>query len=378
MKKTLILTLEYPPQIGGIATYIDQFAGSLDKDDVVVMAPPMKDDTKWDNERPFNILRKKFYFPKFIWPRWFRLYFTVKKFVKQYQVDVIHVHHALPVGYIARKMKKKFGIPYIIFSHGTDVAAVAAQKRKRKRMVDVGLDADLILTNSNNLKERLLKAFPEFQDKTKVLYPCPEQMFLTPPPQSDIDALTHQYALEGKKVLLTVSRLEEGKGLPHLVRLMPTILERVPSLVWFIVGDGSKRESLLEDIRKHNLQNIVRFIGEVEHKELKKYYHIADIFVLLTHPDNGFEEGLGLVFLEAATAGLPIVAGLSGGVPEAVLHEKTGLVIDVKQNPEEIIEAIVKMINEPEYAKHLGTAGQERILKEFVWSEQLKVIEDWM
>ena len=133
MKKTLILTLEYPPQIGGIATYIDQFAGSLPAEDVVVIAPPMKGDKAFDDKRPFQIIRKKYYFPSFLWPRWIRLYLHVRKFVKTYKVDVIHVHHILPVGYIAKRIKKKFGIPYLIFSHGTDVAVAASKSRKRKK-----------------------------------------------------------------------------------------------------------------------------------------------------------------------------------------------------------------------------------------------------
>jgi len=376
VKKTLIITLEYPPQIGGIATYAHQFSLSLERDDVIVLAPPIKGDTEFDSQQPINIFRRTFYY-KFFWPRWLKLYVVIKKIVKTYEVDVIHLHHILPVGYVARMIKRKFGIPYLIFSHGTDIA-YAAQKGKRKKTMLVAKGADQILVNSENLKERLLKEFPELAEKTAVLYPCPDQAFLTGPAEEIITSLRHQYALEGKQVLLSVSRLDDGKGFPHLIRLLPSILEHIPHLVWFIVGDGPKKDVILQDIQKHNLQNVVRFIGEIPHADLRKYYHLADVFVLLTHPDNGKEEGLGLVFLEAAAAGLPVVAGRSGGVAEAVLHEKTGLVINLKQDPEGIVDGIVKMLKQPAYAQTLGEAGQERIKKQFIWKEQLKAIDRWL
>lgn len=378
MKKTLIITLEFPPYVGGIASYVSQFALSLPPEDIMVLAPPRKGDKEWDAKQPYNIFRKKFYFPRFIWPRWLLLYVQVKKIVKTYKVDVIHLHHVLPIGYVAQRIYKKFGIPYLIFSHGTDIAYAARTKWKRARMMQVAKDTEQILVNSENLRTRLVNAFPELEDMTRVLYPCPDQAFLNPPPQKEINALVRQYALEGKKVLLSVSRLDEGKGFPHLIRMMPQILERIPNLVWFIVGDGAKRQEILDGIRANNLQNIVRFIGEIAHEELKKYYHMADVFVLLTHPDSGKEEGLGLVFLEAATAGLPIVAGRSGGVQEAVLDGKTGMVIDVNSNSDKVIDAIVSLLENSSLSTTLGQAGQERIKRQFVWKEQLKAIREWM
>ena len=159
---------------------------------------------------------------------------------------------------------------------------------------------------------------------------------------------------------------------------MPKILQHVPNLVWFIVGDGPKRGEILKMIQEKNLQNVVRFIGEVPHDQLKPYYYLADIFVLLTHPDEGREEGLGLAFLEAAAAGLPIVAGRSGGVEEAVIHGETGLVIDIHQHPEAIVQALTDLIHNTAYAKQLGAAGKMRIQREFVWEHQLRRVEEWL
>ena len=378
MKRTLIISLEYPPTIGGIATYVDQLAGSLDPAKVLLLAPPHKAATAWDESRGYKVIRKKPYFPQYIWPRWIRLYWQVKKIVKQYNIEMIHVHHVLPVGYVAYLIKRKFGIPYIIFSHGTDIAAAASRKWKRRMASMVSQEAEHIFTNSENLRLRLVNKFPELSDLVSVLYPCPDPAYFIPPTENEIRGLKKKYALEGKKVLLSVSRLDDGKGFPHLIRVMPEILKQCPSLVWFIVGSGPKKNEIISLIQKYNLQNVVRFVGKIPHIELKKYYYLADIFVLLTHPDNGREEGLGLVFLEAATAGLPIVAGRSGGVEEAVLHQKTGLVVDIRQNIQAIVDSIIQLLEDPVYAKQLGDAGQERIRNEFQWEHQVAHIQKWL
>ena len=100
---------------------------------------------------------------------------------------------------------------------------------------------------------------------------------------------------------------------------------------------------------------------------------------MLTHPDEGQEEGLGLVFLEAAAAGIPVVAGKSGGVEEAVLHTQTGLMVDVRQDGDAVIaDTIVKILKDPTYAKKLGEQAKERMSAQFRWEHQLGVISSWI
>ena len=380
MKKTLIISLEYPPQIGGIATYVHDLAKALDPASTILLAPPMKDSQAWDEAQPYNIIRHEFYYPKFIWPRWWKLLRLVKRIVREQGIELLMVHHILPVGTVAMQIFKSLGVPYIVFSHGTDMVMASSVPRKKKLANLVGQKSLQVIANSENLKMRLLEKFPLLASKTSVLYPCPDEDFFLAPPADEIDTLKHIYALEGKQVILTVSRFTEGKGFPHLLRVMPEILERVPHLVWVIVGDGedAKRNEILHEIQALNLQNIVRFVGVVPHAELKKFYYLADLFVLLTHPDGGMEEGLGLVFLEAAAAGRPVVAGRSGGVEEAVRSGQTGMVVDVLKQPESIVEAIVSLIKDPGSARVLGQNGQNRMREEFNWSVQLEKLKPWI
>ncbi len=377
-KRVLIATLEYPPQIGGIATYVDALAGALDPDQTAVMAPPMKDAQKWDNSRPYGVIRKPFLFPPFIWPRWLRLCVHLLRFAKKNKVDLIMVQHVLPVGYAAVLAKKFLGVPFLLFSHGTDLLAGTATPWKKKMVTLVSSHAEQITFNSESLKRRFLREFPQFDDRARVLYPCPDEDLFVPPEQDEITKIRTHYALEGKKVILSISRLDEGKGFPHLIRLMPEILKRIPNLVWLIIGEGPKRESILKLIRKHSLQNVVRFIGLMPHEHIKQYYYLADLFVLLTHPDEGREEWLGLVFLEAAAAGMPVLAGRSGGVEEGVIHTRTGLVYDVMSQTDSIVTSIEKLLKDEKFAQKLGRQAQDRIKSQFQWKHQITQIHPWI
>ncbi len=378
MKKILIITLEYPPDIGGVASYVHQFAEELDPQNTIVYAPKIKDDEKWDKVQKYKVIRKKPYYPKFIWPRWIRLYFQISSIVKKEGIEMMLIHHSLPVGYIGLLIKKSKKIPYIIFSHGTDVLAGTSTKWKRKMIKKVTAGADAVVFNSESLKRRLTRVLPEVEEKSVVVYPCPLDDFYTPVSKELINNLKAQYALEGKKIILSIGRIEDGKGYTHLMRVLPKILKKTPNLVWLIIGEGPKKKFLVDEMQKHNLQNIVRFIGQVPHNQVKPFYYLADLFVLLTHPDNGKEEGLGMVFLEAAACGKPVVAGRSGGVPEAVIHTQTGLIVDVNQGDPVIVDAITQILLNESYSDRIGKQAQDRMKEEFQWKHQLARLDKWI
>jgi len=378
MKKTLIITLEHPPQVGGIASYVHKFADTLTPENTFVYAPTHKGSEEWDAKQHYTIFRKKPFFPRILWPRWVRMYLHVKKIVKSQGIERIMVHHVLPVGYVAMLIKMFKKVPYVVFSHGTDVAAGTASGWKKRMVSLVSGHADEIVFNSESLKRRFLREFPDFDMKSVILYPCPDDNFLVPPPESVVQDMRSRYALQGKQVILSVGRMVDGKGFPHLLRMIPSLLKRVPHLVWIVIGDGPKKQDMMHAVQKQSLQNVVRFFGSLPHAELKPFYYLADMFALLTHPDEGREEGLGLVFLEAAAAGLPVVAGQSGGVEEAVAHEETGYVFDVNAGLKDIEDSIVKLLNDKEVARTMGQKGQDRIKREFVWNQEVGKLSVWL
>jgi len=376
--KKLIITLEYAPEIGGVQTYVHQFATVLDSETVVVLAPKHKLAKEFDANNKFKTIRKNLLWPIFMWPRWTKMFWQVLRIIKKENIEIIYLHHVLPVGYVAWLIKKIKKIPYIVFSHGTDIEAGTRSKWKKTMLNFVCRDSEQIVFNSENLKNRLLRILPELENKASVLYPCPEPMFFEPVNPEKIAQMKAQYALEGKHVMLSISRLTDGKGITHLVRILPKILESVPNLVWFLIGGGPKREFLIKEIQKNNLQNVVRLVGEVKHEDLNSFYHLADLFVLLTHPDEGREECLGMVFLEAAAAGLPVVAGKSGGVEEAVINGQTGIIVDIYKGDKIMTDSIVEMLKNPDFAKRLADNARDRVKTDFKWESQLKVLSKWL
>jgi phosphatidylinositol alpha-1,6-mannosyltransferase len=367
--KTLIITLEYPPQIGGVASYTYNLAKNMPREDVVVYTSKIEGGADFDKKNSWKVVRGK-PFSLFLWPRWVKMLGDIWDIVEKENVKMIYVHHALPVGYIAYLLKKFKKIPYVVFFHGTDLDL--GIKNKKNKLKKICLAAEKIVFNSNFLRNKFQAAFEDVKKEISVVHPCPNDIFLQRAPEAELKKLKSQLALEGKSVVITVARMIEGKGYPHMIRLLPKILEKVPNLVWLIIGDGPKKDEIIKSIQKNYLQNVTRFIGKLPYVELPKYYQLADLMVLLTHPDeSSAEEAWGTAFVEAAASGLPVVAGRAGGVEESVLNMQTGLVVDVYQD-QSIISAVSELLRNRDYAKQMGLAGQARVVHEFNWPEQLK------
>ncbi len=378
MKKILLATLEFPPTIGGIASYVHEFAESLSSESVVVYAPSNRSGDEFDAKQKYKIIRKKPLTLPIFWPRWIRAVFQLLSIVKKEKIEVVLVNHVLPLGYAVWIVKKIRKVPYVIISHGTDVLYASANPWKKRMLNRLVRDAEQIIFNSESIMRRFLLRLPEYEKKCSVMYPCPHASFLESVPEDIIEELRRSLALQGKKVILSVSRIDIGKGYIHLAHAVHDVLMKEPHTVWLIVGDGPKRAELLEEIQKLSLQNVVRFIGAVPHDELSVYYHLADLFVLLTHTAGEREEGLGLVFLEAASAGLPIIAGSTGGVEEAVIDGVTGRVFDVYHSAGKVVDAIIELLQNSDMRKKFGAVGRDRIIDTFQWSEQLRKLEPWL
>jgi len=367
--RKLIITLEYPPQVGGIASYIFNLVSHLPADETVVYAPENKKQDNFDANNPWKTYRLNPYW-SFFWPRWLRLFFQIVTLVNQEKIEMLYVNHVFPVGYVAYLIKRFKKIPFTLFFHGTDIITAIANKNKRKKFLRLCREANTIVVNSDFLKNKLLETVDDLKD-VRVIYPCPNDLYYDNKiDKNEITTLKAKLALGGKKVILTVARMVEGKGFPHMVRMLPEILKKIPNAVWLVVGDGPKNKEIFQMVQKNSLQNVVRFLGQIEPQELLKYYHLADLFVLLTHKDENHEEGWGTVFLEAAACGLPVVAGRVGGVEEAVLDGQTGVVVDVYQD-QSVIPAVVGLLNDLDFSKQLGEAGKLRAENDFRWKKEV-------
>jgi len=368
--RTLIITLEYPPTIGGIASYTYNFAKHLSPAETIIYAPPAKGAKEFNTQNGWKIYRHNPYF-WIIWPHWLKALWQIWRIVKKEKIEVIHVHHILPMGYVAQFIKKHLKIPYIIFLHGSDLRFATKSRFKLANFRRVCAHADQIVVNSDFCRQQL-QSIVEKLPPLKILYPCPSDEFIAATySAAEIDKLKSELALNGKKVIISVSRLVERKGHTLFIPAFVKVLKSIPNAVWLIIGDGPEKNNIMNFVQKNNLQSVVRFLPAMPPMEVMRYYHCADLFVLLTHQDkDGVDEAWGIVFLEAAACGLPVVAGRSGGVGEAVENRVTGMVVDA-HNTDLVATTTAELLKNDAYAKQMGQAGKERVGREFRWEKQI-------
>jgi len=197
-------------------------------------------------------------------------------------------------------------------------------------------------------------------------------------PGLNADSVVSRHNLKGKKVLLTVSRLKRYKGHDTVINLMPSLLKRFPGLVYIIVGEGSDRDYLEALVSSLNLRGNVIFAGNRDKQDLPLYHNICDVYIMLTK-ERGITdefEGFGLVFLEASSCGKPVIGANTGGIPDTIVHGKTGYLVD-PNNSEEIKHKIITLLEDRGLAERMGTEGRSRILREdLTWESAAKKIRD--
>jgi phosphatidylinositol alpha-1,6-mannosyltransferase len=174
--------------------------------------------------------------------------------------------------------------------------------------------------------------------------------------------------LADKKVIISVGRLVHRKGQDILIKSMPAVLAEHPTAHILLVGEGPYRDDLTKMVKELNLSDAVTFIGRIQYQELPRYICAGDIFVMPSRSRlAGLEvEGLGIVYLEASSCALPVIAGRSGGAPDAVDEGVTGYSVD-GTSPLEVSKAIVKLFDDPDKAKEMGQVGRGWIIDKWRW-----------
>jgi phosphatidylinositol alpha-1,6-mannosyltransferase len=190
----------------------------------------------------------------------------------------------------------------------------------------------------------------------------------------DSSELKNTLGLTGKKVIVSVGRLVHRKGQDILIEAMPEVLKKIPDAHLVLIGEGPYRGYLETRVKKLQIDAHVTFIGRISYADLPRYICLGQLFVMPCRSRfAGLEvEGLGIVYLEASACGLPVIAGNSGGAPDAVLDGVTGLVIDGR-DPRAVGQSIETLLLSPDKAQQMGVAGRAWIIDQWqwkIWSER--------
>jgi phosphatidylinositol alpha-1,6-mannosyltransferase len=179
-----------------------------------------------------------------------------------------------------------------------------------------------------------------------------------------------------RPTLLTIARLEDRyKGHDVLMRALGGVRERVPDVEWVVIGEGPLRAELEQLARSLGVEDCVRFLGAVSDEERNSWLRRADLLAMPSRLPEGrlAGEGFGIVYMEAAAYGKPVVAGNVGGAVDAVLDGETGLLVD-PADPAAVGDAVARLLGDPELAHRLGAAGAERA-QSFAWPRVVDRVE---
>jgi len=178
----------------------------------------------------------------------------------------------------------------------------------------------------------------------------------------------HGLSLEGKKVFLTVARLEDYKGIDRAIAAISRVVRIHPEACLVICGDGPDRARLEKLVKHYRVEEFVHFTGVLTNEALKQYFRRADVFLLLSRDDYETPnvEGFGLVILEAAACGVASIGGRAGGIIDAIVEGETGWLVDPTHD-EAIVAAMFEALQNPDELKRRGENARDRVLREFQW-----------
>lgn len=279
--------------------------------------------------------------------------------VEDFRPDVIHVNHAHFLTWIASFIKSMLGISYVLTVHGTDIYNVTLDRRYLVLTGQSVSRAEQIIAVSPHTKKWFLKAFGQkLKYKTRIIaHGIDTKLYEKDSVSSDF--IDNKFQTKGKKIIMFVGRLTREKGLEYLIKAARKIKGEI-----FIIGDGVYKDYLVNYSKLIGVKNVhfLGYFGKENVKELRGFFHRADVFVLPSVVD----ESLGFVVLEAMVCRTPVVASNKGGIPLVVKNNYNGALVRAR-SAKALYEEINKILKNDVLAKKLSDNAYKTITEKFEW-----------
>lgn len=286
-----------------------------------------------------------------------------------------------PAGYPAWWLARRFGVPYGAVVHGTELLLLDHKIRSSrfKRWTATGLvtGATVLVANSTwtaDLARGVYDLLGRHDLAARVqvvpLGTDPSQFA----PGIDTRAVRAKHGLEGGPWLLTVARLEWHKGIDTVIRALPAVREIHPGVRYAVAGTGPRGDELARIAGQSGVRHAVKFLGFVPDEELPALYNAADLYVGVSRQHDLLVEGFGISLVEAQASGLPVVAGRSGGVADAVRDRETGILVD-PGSPTAVAETVNQLLRDEAKRRQMGAAGRRAVETYYNWD---RVARDFM
>lgn len=373
-RRVLLITNDFPPRSGGIQSFLHGVVSRLPAERVVVLASRWRDWERWDATVPFTVIRHD---TSVLLPT---------PAVRSHALEVFEEHGctdawfgaAAPLGLLAPALRGGGARRIIATTHGHE-AGWAALPATRLLLRRIASNVDVLTYLGDYTRRRLAAAIGEKSDRLERLVPAVDGTRFR---RTDAGhEVRRTLGLADRPVVVCVSRLMPRKGQDVLIRAMPAIRRRIPDAALLLVGGGPSRSRLLRLAASTGVARDVVVLGGVRYDDLPRYYSAGDVFAMPCRERlGGLDiEGLGMVFLEAAACGLPVVAGRSGGSPDAVLDGESGLLVDGR-SVDAVAAAVSDLLSDPVRAAAMGERGRAWVSEAWTWERtvaDLTRMLDW-
>lgn len=357
MRRHLLVTNDFPPKVGGIQSYLWELWRRLPADDIAVHTTPHTGASVFDADQAFVVTRSRepVLLPT---PTVVR---RVRNLAERQGAELVVWDPALPVGHAARRV----GRPYAVVLHGSEVTVPGRLPMARSILARVLRGASLVICAGNYPAAEAERA-AGCTLPTVVVPPGVDTDRFRPLDEAERASVRRELGLPvDAPLVVSVSRLVPRKGMDTLIRSAARLGRTEPDLVVAIAGSGRDRRRLEGLVASTGAP--VRLLGRVPEELLPGLYGAGDVFAMLCRSRWGGleQEGFGIVFLEAAAAGVPQVAGESGGAAEAVAHERTGLVMGRPDAVEQVACTLSDLLGDRERRTEMGREARRRAEDEF-------------
>lgn len=363
--RTLVVTNDFPPRTGGIESFVLAMVQRMPPGSVVVHTARQPGDRAFDAHLDAPVVRdsSRFMVPTPAIAR------RAADLARAEGCDRVWFGAAAPLALMAPTLRAAGVRRAVATTHGHEVWW-AGVPGTRQALHAIGERTDVVTYLGESTRSRIAPALsPAARARMVQLTPGVDPEVFHP----DVDGtvVRARHGLQDRPVVVCVSRMVARKGQDVLVRALPLIRARVPDAALLLVGDGPHRPAVERLVRQLGLERDVVLTGRVPWGEIQHHFAAGDVFAMPSRTRlGGLEvEGLGIVYLEAAAAGLPVVAGSSGGAPDAVLDGENGFVVDGRRVVD-VADRVTRLLLDRRLAADFARRGRQWVLEKWSWSQQ--------
>ena len=364
--KTLCITNDFGPRAGGIETFVVGLIQRLPKNSVIVytasQAGSAPFDAMWLRDYGVEVIRDS---AKVLLPS-FRVGRNVRKLARERNIKSVFFGAAAPLALLAPGLRRVGVKKIVALTHGHEVWWSRLWPFSWA-IARIGRAVDALTYLGEFTRGEIAKALDhESVAKLVRIAPGIDTEHFTP--RTDAQGLRESLGLGNKKVIVSVGRLVHRKGQDVLIEAMPEIITTINNAHLLLIGEGPYKKELEQRIKSLGLESRVTFVGRVQYSHLPRYICVGEVFAMPSRSRLAglVVEGLGLVYLEASACGLPVIGGISGGAPDAILQGETGFSVD-GTSAHEVALALVRVLADKELAQRLGTRGRQWIIEQWQW-----------